>query len=498
MAPVPPPDSPLSFEEPSDQDEWQLIEESSSEDESDEERLRRMSNHDLKTAPIFTREALALLSSKSKISAQYGVLGKTIGIYDTDKVYAPADPRLYINTNAPFSAIICGVQGSGKSHTLGAILESMLIPRFSPIGQLNKPLCGLVLHYGEGGQGALPNEAAWLCYSQSSLVTGPPVKVYVSHSSLNTMRKVYAPLGDKVVVEPLYFKRKELDAHAVLSMMAIGSSESAPLYMQIILSILRDLGENYDFKTFTKQLDKQKEKFNPAQVSGLEQRMSLLTSFLEPTSANGKTSSSQSSRFAAGQLTIVDLSDPFLDEGAACGLFDIIIRLFVRAEVNTGKVLVVDEAHKYLSPNRSASGLTKTLLRLIRQQRHLAMRVLISTQEPTVVPKTVLDLCSVTILHRFTSPSWWAHLIQHVSADFSKSDAFDQVVKLQTGQALIMAPSGLGVFSDVREVPSTGTSGASKKVPSSKTVGHIGRRYVIMKTRRRVTADGGASILAVS
>lgn len=190
--------------------------------------------------------------------------------------------------------------------------------------------------------------------------------------------------------------------------------------------------------------------------------MSLLTSFLEPP---GLSKSSTQTRFAAGQLTIIDLSDPFLDEGAACGLFDIIIRLFVRAEVNTGKVLVVDEAHKvrlayhitrhvtiehhpqYLSPNRSASGLTKTLLRLIRQQRHLAMRVLISTQgtgytpppdslltphaEPTVVPKTVLDLCSVTILHRFTSPAWWQHLIQHVSADFSKSDAFDQVVKLQ-------------------------------------------------------------------
>ena len=71
--------------------------------------------------------------------------------------------------------------------------------------------------------------------------------------------------------------------------------------------------------------------------------MSLLMSFLEP---NNPTKTSEQSRFAAGQLTIVDLSDPFLDEGAACGLFDIMIRLFVRAEVNTGKVLVVDEAHK--------------------------------------------------------------------------------------------------------------------------------------------------------
>jgi hypothetical protein len=73
--------------------------------------------------------------------------------------------------------------------------------------------------------------------------------------------------------------------------------------------------------------------------------MSLLMSFLEPNHHKN----SEQSRFAAGQLTIVDLSDPFLDEGAACGLFDIMIRLFVRAEVNTGKVLVVDEAHKVRS-----------------------------------------------------------------------------------------------------------------------------------------------------
>lgn len=51
-------------------------------------------------------------------------------------------------------------------------------------------------------------------------------------------------------------------------------------------------------------------------------------------------------RFAAGQLTIVDLTDPFIDPKSACGLFEIVTRLFVRAEVGTGKVLVVDEAHK--------------------------------------------------------------------------------------------------------------------------------------------------------
>lgn len=127
------------------------------------------------------------------------------------------------------------VSGSGKSHTVSTILENMLISGFSAIGSLAKPLSGLVLHYGAGGLNSLPNETAWLSSSLSSFVNGPPVRVYVSRASLQTMQTIYKPLGEKVTVKPLLFQNHELDAAAILSMMAVGSAESAPLYMQIIL-----------------------------------------------------------------------------------------------------------------------------------------------------------------------------------------------------------------------------------------------------------------------
>ncbi|KAF9534163.1 hypothetical protein CPB83DRAFT_843792 [Crepidotus variabilis] len=478
--------------ESSCEEEWQLLEESDGSGNEDENPEDLISKHDLVTAPIMTREAYLRVKSDRR-AAQYGVLGRVLGVHHKAHVESLDDQRLYLNTNSPFSAIVCGVQGSGKSHTVSTILESMLISDFSGIGSLSKPLAGLVLHYGEGGASSLPNEAAWLANSISSHIIGPPVRVFVSRSSLQTMRTVYAPLGKRVTVEPLLLDSSELDAAAILSMMAVGSSESAPLYMQIILSILRDLGELYSYAAFMKKLEVSKQKFNPAQLTGLEQRLSLLTSFLDPTSSTqvkGKNIKSKS-RFEKGHLTIVDLSDPFLDTSSACGLFEIIVRLFVRADVDTGKVLVVDEAHKYLSSERSASGLTKSLLNLIRQQRHLAMRVIISTQEPTVVPPVLLDLCSVAILHRFSSPNWWNHLIHHVPTDFSGTDAFDKVVRLQTGHAIVLAASGIGFF-----LPQDGTETA-KQDEKGKVLTRFGRRYIIMKTRKRVTADGGASILVV-
>lgn len=135
--------------------------------------------------------------------------------------------------NAPFSAVVCGVQGSGKSHTVSVLLENMFIPDCTHIGSLKKPLSGLVLHFGEGGPSSRPCEASWVSAPSFRGVKTPPVRVFVSRSSLNTMRAVYAPLGSRITVEPLLFSEAELDAEAFLSMMAVESS--APLYVQIIL-----------------------------------------------------------------------------------------------------------------------------------------------------------------------------------------------------------------------------------------------------------------------
>ncbi|KAF9075978.1 hypothetical protein BDP27DRAFT_1380598 [Rhodocollybia butyracea] len=445
-----------------------------------------MEVHALKDAPILTREAFDRCSSHA---AQYGVLGCAVSCHLKDKKYTFRDPRLYLNTNAPLSALVCGVQGSGKSHTVSVMLENMLIANSPALGNLSKPLSGLVLHFSEGGPGSGPCEAAWVGVSDRPSIVPPPVRVYVSKSSLNTMRTVYAPLTKRgnVVVEPLQFNESELDAQAFLSLMAVGSSDGAPLYIQILLSILRDLGESFSYPALMSALELKKKNFNPAQLAGLEQRLSLLTSFMAPkkNKKNGLWDTlTDQRRFAPGELTVIDLSDPFIDPASACGLFEVITRLFVRAEVNTGKVLVVDEAHKYLSSNNNASGFTKALLSLTRQQRHLAMRVIISTQEPTVVNPVLLDLCTVTILHRFSSPSWWIHLEKHVSADFSNTEAFDRVVRLQTGEAIVLAPSGLTTF----------PSSVSGDPEAMQSVGHIGRHYIVLKTRQRVIVDGGASV----
>jgi hypothetical protein len=103
------------------------------------------------------------------------------------------------------------------------------------IGELIKPLSALVLHLGEGGPAAAACEASWLGVPSSG-VKVPPVKVFVSSSSIETMKAVYGKISNRIQVEPLYFTEAELDAESFKSMMGISLTEAnPPLYVQIIL-----------------------------------------------------------------------------------------------------------------------------------------------------------------------------------------------------------------------------------------------------------------------
>ena len=141
----------------------------------------------------------------------------------------------------------------------------------------------------------------------------------------------------------------------------------------------------------------------------------------------------------------------------------------------------------------SADNFTENLLQVIRQQRHLATRVIIATQEPTISPK-LLDLSTMTIVHRFTSPDWLGALTKHLAGVSSVDgeakrdirEIFKTIVNLEAGQALFFSPSAILDIVDGDEEDST--------IPYTTK---LGMGYVKMRVRKRLTADGGRSIMAV-
>ncbi|KAK0723672.1 hypothetical protein B0T21DRAFT_294281, partial [Apiosordaria backusii] len=359
------------------------------------------------------------------------------------------------------------------------------------------------------------------------------VRVLCAPTNIRMLKAIYQEYPN-VTVEELRFDEYSLNTRRMLDLMAV-SDGNLPLYLHVVQRILRDLrlaqqhnGSSFDYGAFKQKLSE--ENLAPQQLAPLKQRLETLESFMVESQAKkgprlgGK--KKKKSKVPAstapgtdwtprnGTLTVVDLSCPCVTPEMACSLFNICLSLFLEEGGNVGKVVALDEAHKYMTDSPECKTLTESLLATIRLQRHMGVRVIISTQEPTISPK-LLDLCSVTIVHRFTSPDWLRALSKHLAGVSSvsllldkakrstlvgeddeeeevevgalklggegdpKLELFSEIVGLRVGEALIFAPSAImGVDETRREVK------------------RLGHGVMKIRVRKRVTDDGGMSFVA--
>ncbi|KAH7079616.1 hypothetical protein FB567DRAFT_125993 [Paraphoma chrysanthemicola] len=423
-------------------------------------------NRDIGHAPLLS-EAIVTQHARDLVP-QFGFLGSehTEG----------QDTKVFQNTNVPFSTFICGVQGSGKSHTTACMLENALIP--SPhLGRLQAPVSALVFSYSEfsnGGSGFAVSEAASLARASEAIANGRVKKVTVLTSPSNpAITKFYRAIPG-VEVLPFKLKAKTLDIGTLLTLMAVNEKAEVPLYMAKVESILRAIATEskdglFDYNLFKERLAL--ENFDPKQTNMLEMRLGLLESFLD------KTNTVPDPKYRPGEVTIIDLSDPFVTPNTACILFKLGLERFMQSRV-PGKMVVLDEAHKYMLNTPGSKVLNDYLATLIRLQRHKGARVVISTQEPTV-STDLIALCAVTVVHRFTSPAWYLALKRHINAMDDDKDTMRQIEGLDTGEALVYSPNAvLEKHFDGSLVKATG-------------------RLMRLSIRKRITRDGGESIMAI-
>jgi hypothetical protein len=167
------------------------------------------------------------------------------------------------------------------------------------------------------------------------------VNVLVSPSNYVLLKAAYTQIPN-VTVQPFMLRPKDLNISTILTLMSVSQTEAPPLYMGVVKKILRTMasesGDSFKYPEFRRRLgdaglDKKQEEF-------LNQRLDLLESFLD---LDGSTASNN---FPAGEITIIDLSCPFVDASTACVLFKIGMGLYLESDPNTGKVIVLDEAHK--------------------------------------------------------------------------------------------------------------------------------------------------------
>lgn len=298
-------------------------------------------------------ELIQVASGLSKSPfVSYSGIGRVVGQYTPEFLPSPKENIVYMNTNTPSSTIICGVQGSGKSHSVSVIIENSLI-RAPELGKLPEKLSVVVFHLGAAQGGMhLPCESAFIRTSNPGHQNFKiPVTVLVSPSNFVNMQKSYRPTGAKVI--PFYLSTKDLNCTRMLSLMRVGEGNKIPLYMEVVQQILRSMGNKpFDYGVFKKAIEeKKKTDFTKEQNMPLDLRIQLLEAMLlECQKGKVENAGSITTHFKRGEVTIVDLTDPFINESAASALFDMALSLYLETEIPSGKLLVLDEAHKVVSP----------------------------------------------------------------------------------------------------------------------------------------------------
>ncbi|KAJ3030483.1 UNVERIFIED_CONTAM: hypothetical protein HDU68_008899 [Siphonaria sp. JEL0065] len=367
---------------------------------------------------------------------------------DTAEIHR--EQEIFLNIYEPFCVVALGVQGSGKSHTMSVILESCLLPTRNhefqfpedrTIVDLKEPMCALVLHYDQNPQS--------LCESTGLIapagMTGKyhlpslpreKMTVLVSPSYYKQRKAFY---GNYCEVRPLLFNWTSLSADHIKKLMRV-NDEDTQLYIATLLELLRmyqRTGKKPDFGTFLEQVQ------DLSNVRGQEgplvQRLNILQSFVIESERNKeihKYAIDLNLLVKKGNLIVTDLTDPMLSSKEVNGVFQLLVEKFRVAPLsNCGKLLALDEVHKFMDGNKE-DGLSDAILDTIRLMRHDGIRIILSTQSPKALLPEILELVSVAVLHRFHSKDWFSYL--RAKLPLKESD-FEKIVSLEPGEAILFA-----------------------------------------------------------
>jgi DNA phosphorothioation-dependent restriction protein DptH len=378
-----------------------------------EEPLQPVSEH-TSTAEV----AYDIMLGVSGDSPQYGLLGEVSG------------RKIALDLNHTHTISLFGVQGGGKSYTLGTVIEMALMP-LEHINVLPSPLATVIFHYSPT-QDYAPEFTSMInansvdeeiCILRERYKANPEalkdVLILTPANKVNERRAEYPDIE----VKPIAFSASELKAaHWKFLMGAIGSQS---MYMRQINLIMRGLRDNLTLDALRSGIES----------SGLSDHLKeLAQTRLLFASEYIDDNQRLQDLIRPGRLIIVDLRDEYIEKDEALGLFVVMLQIFSEATYQGctfNKLVVFDEAHKYIENDDLVSGLVE----VVREMRHKGTSIMVASQDPPSVPVSLIELSTQIIMHKFNSPAWLKH-IQKANAALGELTS-DKMSHLGTGEAYV-------------------------------------------------------------
>lgn len=361
-----------------------------------------------------------VMLGKTGRTPQYGIIGKNNG------------QRVALDLNGCDVISLFGVQGAGKSYTLGVIAE-MAVREAPRISKLGVPLGVVYFHYHrsdayepEHASSIYPNgkqtEAEVLLRGYGATPAGLSDVVMLTPAAKLELRQREYP---HIQVLPLKFGPSEIGSDGWRFLLGAVGNES--LYVRQVVAIMRRLRDDL---TPEKLREEVKAAHLKEEIEKLVyDRIALAEPYIDDNVCLGDL-------LRPGRTIIVDLRDEWIEKNEALGLLVVLLRVFGQTKHNgqeLNKLFILDEVHKYLSD----SALIGEVLETISQVRHQATTIVLASQNPVCLPRTVLELTSILAVHRMTSPGWLKHLQGAIAS--LKTVKIEQLAALAPGEALVWA-----------------------------------------------------------
>lgn len=401
-------------------------------------------------SPAALPPACDILLGDTKPSRQYGLLGRT------------GNKTVALDLNGTNTISIFGVQGGGKSYTVGSVVE-MATQSFPGTNLLPSPLASVIFHYHSNQD--YPPEFVSMIAPNSQVEEIRILQGEYGASPGRLEDVLILTSADKVVerqtefpsirVEPILFSSGELLIKDWQFLMGVFGDQ---MYMKQVTLIMRRLRKNLTLEGLRAEID----------VSDLSDNQKALVNtrldFAEPFIDNNHRLADM---LSPGRLVIVDLRDELITKEEALGLFVVMLNIFANAGrgQDFNKLIVFDEAHKYMN-NEELAGY---IVEVVRQMRHQGVSILIASQDPPSLPSAIIELSTLVILHRFNSPKWLKHVQQSITALSDLQP--EQLANLRPGEAFVWAAKA--------------------------TDNNFMRHAVKLRFRPRVTQHGGGTKTAV-
>lgn len=386
-----------------------------------------------------------------KHSEQYGIIADN------------GENKIALDLNHPNTISLFGVQGGGKSYTLGAISE-MALMKIPGINYLEQPLASVIFHYSptqdyspEFCSMVNPNiDVDQIKKLQSAYGANPDclndVVMLTSEDKVNERKNEYP--GIEVI--PLKFSSKIL--HAIHWKFLMGAVGNNSVYLRQLTQIMRNYRDKLTIEILRDEIDNSEMPDKTIELA--QKRLDFAEQYIDD-------ESNLDSLLKPGRLIIVDIRDELIEKDEALGLFVVLLNLFSETKLlnqDFNKVIIFDECHKYIDNPSLVTGLVEA----VREMRHRATSVIIASQDPLSVPLALIELSSILFLHKFNSPNWLKHIKQ---ANTALKDLTPEMMNtLSAGEAYVWASK-------------------------SSEINYTRQPYKI-KCRPRVTKHGGDSLVA--